>query len=94
MRKMVGCRRHPSAHGRGWADPRRRAAWLVACVLSPEYATLLAPGAAGASAQRGRGSFWEELSIRGAATALTSAGIACGSGVGLVGFKLTFEGMG
>ena len=39
----------------GWADPRRRAALLVACVLSPEYATLLAPGAAGVSAQRGRG---------------------------------------
>ncbi len=31
----------------GWADPRRRAAWLVARVLVCEYATLLAPGAAG-----------------------------------------------
>ena len=39
----------------GWADPRRRAALLVARVLSLEYATLLAPGAAGVSAQRGRG---------------------------------------
>ncbi len=39
----------------GWADPRRRAAWLVARVLVVEYATLLAPCAAGGSAQRGRG---------------------------------------
>ena len=40
---------------RGWADPRRRAALLVARVLVFEYATLLAPCAAGGSAQRGRG---------------------------------------
>ena len=40
---------------RGWADPRRRAAWLVARVLVCEYATLLAPGRARRSAQRGRG---------------------------------------
>ena len=40
---------------RGWADPQRRAALLVARVLLFEYATLLAPGAAGGSAQRGRG---------------------------------------
>ena len=48
---MAGCRRHPT----GWADPRRGAAWLVARVLVVEYATLLAPGAAGGWAQRGRG---------------------------------------
>ena len=40
---------------RGWADPRRRAALLIARVLVFEYATLLAPCAAGRSAQRGRG---------------------------------------
>ena len=39
----------------GWADPQRRAALLVARVLVFEYATLLAPCAAGSSAQRGRG---------------------------------------
>jgi len=30
----------------GWADLRRRAAWLVTRVLVSEYATLLAPSAA------------------------------------------------
>jgi len=38
----------------GWADWRRRAAWLVARVLVVEYATLLAPCAAGHCAQRDR----------------------------------------
>ena len=40
---------------RGWADPRRRAALLVARVLVFEYATLLAPCGPRTSAQRGRG---------------------------------------
>jgi len=40
---------------RGWVALRRRAALLVARVLVFEYATLLAPCAACASAQRGRG---------------------------------------
>jgi len=49
--KMTGCRRNP----KGWADWPRRAALLVARVLVFEYATLLAPCAAGHCAQRGRG---------------------------------------
>ena len=52
--KMARCRRHLVVFRGGWADPRRRAALLVACVLSPEYATFLAPGSACGSAQRDR----------------------------------------
>ena len=49
---MAGCRRNPT----GWADPRRRAALLVARVLVfDEYATLLAPSAPCDLAQRGHG---------------------------------------
>ena len=53
--KMTGCRRNPLVKPLGWADPRRRAALLVARVPVFEYATLLAPCATRVWAQRGRG---------------------------------------
>ena len=54
--EAAACRRNPGVHHRmGRADPRRRAALLVARVLVFEYATLLAPSPPRASARRGRG---------------------------------------
>ena len=48
--EAAACRRNPAVgRAAGWADLRRPASLLVARVLVCEYATLLAPGAAGGS---------------------------------------------